>query len=487
MIVPGSNEAPDEAAHVNMISFLKRNHRIPVFNNESEIIPTQYSQSLLSGAYYSMAYNSPLSYLPYLPLYTSKTEDIRKSAVLPDRVVSSLFVALFAVFLFLSLIKIDSKKEKEALVITIFISLIPQIIYSAAYINIEPPALFLMALSLYFYTRLAVSLTCDRRSPTVIHFDPNIIYFGISVGLLGLMKANYLIFVGFLVLLVIFDVQRAKTRLLALKKYIPVAILFVLINAWWWIRNIKLYHGSLIMSYIKREIIEKAPDWLQTPRMQGYNIITIFGNHNFAKFTFLGFFANLGGANIFLSPVFYVVFFIAIITLIILAFRSFKQYQKYLISFIVILVASLIYFANKNLDDFSPQGRHLFPLMVPLAIVLFIGLINLPKKLSKVANIFLPVFSILASLYGLFLTLDQYYIKGLAYANQSNMVKFLPDFSWRHPSITNYRTLYNMLELPPGSGMILAILFLISIISFILIFRSINSTEQPSGFTKTQT
>ncbi len=518
MVVPANNEAPDEAAHVDMITFLKRNHRIPVFNRETEIIPTQYSQSLLSGAYYSMAYISPVAYLPYLPLYPNTTSDLSKLAVLADRVVSAFFVGLFTVFLFLGLFNLDPKKEKQALAATLFIALFPQVIFAAGYINVESPALFLMALSFYFYTRLSISNTI-KSGMTVLEIGKYLtfgsIFFGLSIGLLGLMKANYLIFVGFLILLIIFDVVKAKDRLSEINKYLGPAVLFIAVNVWWWIRNVNLYHDPLILGYIKREIIAKAPDWLLTPRMQGYNLFTIFGNHYFAKFTFLGFFANLGGANIFLPTIFYVLFFVIIISLILIAFLSTlkrglkgKRAQalacekhaeawttrkrspgfslltdpnsKYLVSFSIILIASLLYFASKNLDDFSPQGRHLFPLLLPLAIIIFIGLGNLPTKISKF-SFTLPAFSLIASLYGLFLTLDKYYVKGTIYINQSNMGKYLPDFSWRHPSLAGFRSLYVMLDLPSGAGWAILSLSLVLILSLVLVYSSTFNNQVSKG------
>lgn len=434
LIVPGNNEAPDEAAHLNMIGFLKTEKRIPVFNNEKKIIPTQYDPKLLSGAYYSMAYNSPVSYLPVLIFNTPSS--LGKPAIIPMRLMSSLLLAGFAALLFLALCNLKPKSEKTALSITLFITLIPQLIFSAGYVNIEPIALFLSALVFYLYTRLK-----PEQLKTYL-------YFGLALGFLGLVKANYFIFIGFLGLLILFDLIRGEERLQKIKKFLWVLLIFLAINSWWWLRNLGLYHDPLILSYIKKEIIDKAPAWFKTMRGQGYNIFSIFTNRYFYRFTFLGFFANLGGANIFLPVYFYWLFYFFVLSLSALAFRTFKNNQKYLISFALIIALALLYFANKNLDDFSPQGRHLFPLIIPLAVVIFYGINNIKDKFQRWARLGLPIFSLLASLYGLFLIIDRYYVRGVAYVNDANKANFLASFSWRHPSLNAYSDLIGLMKFP---------------------------------------
>jgi len=454
LIVPGNNEAPDEASHLNMINFLKTERRIPVFNNEPKIIPTQYNPGLLSGAYYSMAYNSPLSYLPYLLF--NKQSSISKPAIFPQRLVSSLFIAGFSLLLFLALCRLKPEKQAAALATTLFISLIPEIIYVAGYINIEPIALFMAALTFYLYTFLRP----DQFK--------NYLYFGLSLAILALMKANYYIFIGYLVLLMLADLTDRLERPQRFQKYLWLLIIFVGLNSWWWWHNWGLYHDPLIISYIKREIVDKAPEWFKSMRDQGYNQITIFTNHYFYQFTFKGFFANLGGANIFLPIYFYWLFYATLIVFVAKAGRVLGESRKYYLSFAIITVAALAYFANKNLDDFSPQGRHLFPLLIPLAVIIFYGLSDIREKFQKWWRLGLPIFALVSSLYGLFLTIDQYYVKGIAYANQSNKAAHLLNFSWWHPSREGFSDLIRLFRLPKYGVGILIVCLIITLLLFSL-------------------
>jgi hypothetical protein len=455
LIVPDNNEAPDEASHLNMIDFFKAEHRIPVFNNEEKIIPTQYDPGLLSGAYYSMAYNSPLNYLPYL-LFNHKS--LGKSDILPMRLVSAFLIALFAVFLFLSLKNILPRNEKTALAITVFIGLIPQIVYSGSYINIEPLALCFSSLTFYFYTKLTNRL---------VSYLP----FAISLGLMGLVKANYFIFIGYLLFLLFYDLfANQKGRKLNLKGYLIAAVIFIAFNLWWWIRNYQLYGDPLILSYIKREIIDRAPGWFHSMREQGYNIITIFTYPYFYRFTFLGFFANLGGANIFLPVYYYYLFYLTITGLFAVSLGS--KAKKYIIAFSIITILALIYFANKNLDDFSPQGRHLFPLLIPLSVIVNLGLNSLRSKWKRFVEIFLPILSFAASVTGILLTIDRYFIKGTAYVNLSSREHFQ---AVAEGSDSRYLKVIDLMHLP-SNGMVyllvFAVIFLVAATGLIFQYKA---------------
>lgn len=465
MIVPPNNEAPDEASHVNMVYFLKEEKRIPVFNHEIKIEPTFYDPRLLSGAYYSMAYNSPLSYLPFISLAKSPTENFSKSNVLPMRVISTLFIALFGLFLFLALNNFNPKNPIPAFIVSIFAVLMPQVIFTAGYVNIEPIALLISAVSFYFLSRIAVA-----EGKRVGDF----IWLGIFLGLLGLCKANYLIFIAFCFLVLVFNIFKSKNRRWPAIYSLISAGIFLIFNLWWWVRNIALYGDPLIMGYIQREIVDKAPEWVLSPARQGYNIVTIFERKDFLKFTFLGFFANLGGASIFLPRIFYIIFFLIIIACLYFVFKNIKQnnHSEFIWSMAIVSVTAILYFANKNLYDFSPQGRHLFPLLIPIMAVIYFALLNFNKIWQKIIGLFLLLFAVISSLWGLWLTIDQYYVRGVAYSNINNSGKIVSAFSWSPIDFSKYNNLLNYIikENPViFQNVMLAIMAAIFIISLVLI------------------
>jgi hypothetical protein len=149
----------------------------------------------------------------------------------------------------------------------------------------------------------------------------------------------------------------------------------------------------------------------------------------------------LGGANIFFPLYLYLIFFGIAIYLLVIAIKNYPKTKIFLWPFSITAIAATAYFANKNLTDFSPQGRHLFLLMIPLGLIVYLSLSTLKPLWQRVAGIFMIVFVFVSSLFGLWLTVDKYYVKGTAYINQSNFGKNLADFSWKKISIENYHNL----------------------------------------------
>lgn len=467
--VPARNEAPDEASHVNMIYFLKNHHRIPVFNHEEDLIPTQYDPQTMSKVYYSMAYISPVSYLPYVFALNGPMEDISKTNVMSARLISVLLLALAALFMYLALANIEPKNNIAATVATLFIFLIPQVIFSAGYINVEPFALLFSSLSLYFLSKImANNLTWQ-----------NYLYFGLCLGVLGLAKPNYYIFILFVSLIILFFLKTSPKRQ-TIKYFFSSGAIFILINLWWWVRNIYLFGDPLILSYIKKQIVGNAPEGINSLADQGYNLLTIFSRNDFIKFTAGGFFANLGGANIFLPLIFYLIFFAIIIFSFVLAFKSYRNNRIYLWPVIITILSAVLYFAYKNLSDYSPQGRHLFPLLFPICLILYLSLSALKHLWQKIFGILIISFVFFSSLYGFWLTISRYYVTGLAYVNQSNFGSVAEGFSWHIFSTKNYQNL--ILYIFNGNPYLLGIPVVIItaailFFSLVLVFWSISKTN----------
>jgi len=392
---------------------------------------------MLSGAYYSMAYNSPLSYSPFLPFIRGEFEDNSKAGVLPLRAESAFFVAAFAVFLFLALAKLRSKEYQLAAAVAVFISLIPQVIFSAGYVNIEPIALFLSGLSFYF-------LACLIMRPKNSYLD--FLLLGLALGFLALCKSNYLILVLALGVIALYKIFSCKEKSrVKLTKLLFLALPFLTLNLWWWIRNWQLYGDPLIFNYIQNLIRESAPEWFAPPAKLGFNLFSILFKPEFARYGYLGLFACLGGANIFMPWWFYLVFFLivvaAIIRAIFLALRR-RQNRAIVIWLVVVLIINLAIFAWKNLFDFSPQGRHFFPMLIPLTWLIFLGLEKFRDSLTKkVLPVILIIFALFSSIWSLWLLVDSYYVKGVAYTMAGNFDKIVEGFRWRELGIENYRNL----------------------------------------------
>ncbi len=409
-ILPIGDFGPDETAHLQMIKFLAEEKRIPVFDSENGLQNLVFEKQLWNekfrtGAYYSMAYNSPLSYLPFLPAYLIERDIESRGSVLAMRLINSFIAAAFALVLFLFLIKIDRGNLAISSSLAFFIAFIPQLIFTASYVNIELIPLLLSGIS----TLILLSI---RERPTISNF----LFLGTILGLLVLCKANYLSLVGLVLIfasLIIF--HKKKQRALSFFSLIsPI----VLLNIYWWYRNIILYKDPLIINHIQNKINSSRPDWFLPPGEAGYNALTIVFQPDFFRNTFLGFFAAIGKLDIFLPGPFYVVFYLFLVFLIIAAvnqsakkFRENKGGDDLKINLIIIFFAALFFFvfAKKNLLDFSPQGRHLFPALLPISWLLYNGIRSLGEKSRGFVEIFMMLFALLSSLSVLWLMIDKYW------------------------------------------------------------------------------
>jgi len=468
-IVPVGSEAPDEGQHIQMIYFLKNNRRIPVFDREKDIFKTFFFKTgLYGGVYYSMAYNSPLSYLPFVPFAQGKTDSGGKTVVLPLRLISGLFIGLFSVFLFLALFNFNRRKFFSALGVSLFISLIPQLIFTSAYVNIEPIALFLSALSLYF-----LSLIFLYAKPL------DYLFFGISLGFLALCKANYLIVVCYLGVIALWQLLRAAAPVR--QKIINIVLIglpIFALNYWWWVRNIKLYHDPIIINHISAMIRNTSPDWFITPAKAGVNFFTIFNFMEASRSIFSGFYAYFGALKILLPLFFYYAFYIALIVIVLVGLRFIiKKNRRDLLLFlfsIFIILLDFSIFINKNLTDFSPQGRHLFPLLIPLSVMIILSLKNWPEKPRKYFLSSLIVVGFVANFFSVLYLVRDYFISGKAWAIQTDWAnKIAPDFSYHKLTLANYQKLYFAVYAGnPKYSIYLSLLFIVLFIfSFIMLAR----------------
>lgn len=463
--MPIGGEGPDEPQHLEVIKEIVQDKQLPIFSaDDITFIP-----GLLSGAYYPMSYNSPFNYLFFLPVAMSKSLNFGTKSVLNYRVISSVLLALFSAVTFLSLIKIKPQNLLAAITTTVFISLIPQVIFSGSYLNIEPVSLLFSALN--FYLLINFFEKNDYRSSLLL---------GVALGFLALCKANYLVW--FAVVFVLAFYKNIKNKASIRDKIIRIGLIILpilLINLYWWIRNYQLYGDPLIVNYIGAQIRRVAPDWFSPPALSGYNMFSILFEANFIRYTYLGFFAALGGAFIFLPLglyyLFYALLFFPVITALYLSYR--RRERRFNITFLFLTIwVFLLYFAHKNLYDFSPQGRHLFPLLPAFSWLIYLGLSAFKKKIIFLAY---TLFSVVSALYAFWLMTDRFYVKGTGYVIASNFGNYLGDFSWRS---LNYHSLKQLVDYilynnPPQFTIVPVIIYfaIFLLLSLLLIWHIIRS------------
>lgn len=476
-IVPVGSEAPDEAEHIGMINFLTKHHRTPIFEGEEDIFKSiLYKKDNLCWVYFPMSYNSPLSYLPFLPLAKEQVNSKDKKGVLPLRFASGLLISFFCLFLFLAMFNLNDGKMFSTLGITLFISLIPQVVFTSSYINIDPIALFLSALGLYL---LSIIIKTNQR----LYY----LFLGIALGLLALCKANYLVVVFYLGLIALWQLLKTSgsTRQKTIN-FLSISIPFLALNVWWWIRNIELYHDPIIINYISTMIKNIPVDWFLTPKEIGLNYLSIFSFMNFSGTVFYGFYAFLGGVKILLPLIFYYYFYTTLIIFLILGvWQLIKKNHSHLLLFLfslLIILLDFIIFINKNLTDFSPQGRHLFPLLIPMSVMMIIAIKNWAGRIKRYFLSFIIAISLIANLYATLYIIGGYYINGTAWAVGSAAGKTVPDFSFHNLFYDNYHKLFSVIyaDAPAYTGWLsgVAVIFLIFSLGFIIkvLIENLNDT-----------
>ena len=411
-IIPTGDFAPDESSHLKMVEFLAKEKRLPVFDKVEDLgplifQPQLWNEKFRTGAYYSMAYNSPLSYFGYVLIYNLAPNFGNRGGIILLRILSALYFAGFSLFLFLALLKINPRKVIQSASLAFFAAFIPQVIFSGSYINIEPFALLLSAISFYLLVWLKSNASASK-----------LLLFGLSLGMLSLTKTNYLALVVTFLALALFFIwphyQKNRRRFFDLLLVISPILLS---NIFWWLRNLKLYDDPLIINFIQERIKITRPEWFLPPGEAGYNTLSIIIQPDFSRNTFLGFYAALGRLDIFFPSIFYIIFYLIVFGLISTSiFHSAKDFVKgkrgeFLFQFTIILFIAInfLIFANKNLLDFSPQGRHLFPMLLPIFYLLYNGLKILPQRFSKALSTFLVSFSSFSVIFGAWLMLDRYH------------------------------------------------------------------------------
>jgi len=145
-------------------------------------------------------------------------------------------------------------------------------------------------------------------------------------------------------------------------------------------------------------------------------------------------------------------------------------------------------FIRKNLVDFSPQGRHLFPLLIPIAVVLVLALKNWPGRIQKYLLSSMIVISLVANFYALLNFIGGYFITGLAWATTTDWAnrigsvftfstnpvnKIVPGFTFHEFTLSNYKKLYFAIYdgNPAYSIYLSAISAILLLVSVIMVLR----------------
>jgi putative flippase GtrA len=362
--------APDEGTHYNYnVLYIIQHKSLPISGRDDifllnycrdthwGIVPCTYSYEAYPGANYVVTAIGAIGFHHVFNL----------SYILGARLIA-VFWGLTALWLiYFMALRITNNRNVSA-VISASICLIPQVIFTSSYVNQDAHSLAIGAFVGYALVRLLQDK--DTRSLCIAGLA-----FG---GALPLAKLNYmLLYLPLLVVLLVVLKRKIVTKQL-LMKLIGWSILgFLLIAGFWYARNIMLYHDPFGQSFTLRAMSKyhslghaKSMTWLT------FQQATQIG---FFDTIFRSFYLAFGALTDYMAPATYSIIQFGLFGTI---FASFviasqlkpsvsKQAMLAIAGLLVIIAAAIaLVYQNAIVYDFQPQGRYLFSILTPLALVL---------------------------------------------------------------------------------------------------------------------
>ena len=388
----GTRTAPDEGTHYNFnVGFILENKRLPVSGQDDITllkacrdttwgkVPCTYSYQAYPGANYLFAaiVSWTLHAVADVPNLTGA------------RVASLIWGLVFVNLLYFTVLRITRKTSVSA-TITASVALIPQVIFSASYVNQDAHSLAIGALVSYALVRLLQ----DQRLASYIIAG---IAFG---GLLPLAKFNYFLLCFVVIAVLIFALIRGKINWKQIGKLALFCIGgFVVFASFWYIRNYLLYHDLLGQSFTldamsKYHALGQAKEFSLYTFQQATQI-------DFFETQLRSFYLAFGPMTFYLPDAAYAIVKFCLFSLIFgflyIVSTVSKIVQKQslmalggLLLFIAMAIA-LVY-QNATVYDFQPQGRYLFVILTPIALTLAY-LYTLDKKFRFISIGFLLITS----------------------------------------------------------------------------------------------
>ena len=379
-------EAPDEPTHFDEARFIAEHNRFPVFDQETDLLQTSCagptgpcgtSYAVLPGVNYAISAG-------FMKLQHAFTGEPYDSLHFAARLTSVLSIPIYVFFLWMTaqLLLAQRLARVTALLLGSFI---PQVAFIGGYVNADAFSLAVGAAVTY----LSVRLLCNGYS----RFMP--LYGGVALGLLALSRANYYPLFGLFAVAWAFAAYRmwqqdGTARRLVLSS-LATAALAAVIGGWWYIRNFQLYGEPLGLDTINAAFDALAP-LRQSPADRGATFTSLlFDDPVWTKSTFRSFWATFGWMAVFLNSRIYLLIeamlFGAAAGLVIAAYRALSEHGRrvwqwgsswaWLLLALLLPAAILLSAWTSLYNDYQPQGRYLYPALIPVVLLTSHGLHSL--------------------------------------------------------------------------------------------------------------
>lgn len=398
--------APDERMKMSVCEFLVKNETLPHGGDES-IRDTVWGISYAFTPILSYMFSAV--FMKIASFFTQNGTYILWSA----RFVSVLCMTAYAIICY----KISNKLFKGVYkwLFTVFVTLLPQVVFLGSYLNND--SLALLSISIIVYSWITgLEKNWDWKSCIIL-----------SIGI-GICALSYYNAYGYLLCSIIIYISSCYINKVKfkefLKKGLVITFISCMIAGWWFVRNFIIYDGDFIGLNVSREYGEMyaqesyKPSNRTTPANTGISLKYMLFDKEWIKTTYRSFIGLFGNMHVRMNNIMYncysIVFMIGVLGILINIIKNIirklrnnndnkiseenkmKKNKKLLFNFIMLMsliipIILSIYYSYFN--DFQPQGRYIMPMVIPFMYFIVLGFKNIFNliKNKKIRNILLCV------------------------------------------------------------------------------------------------
>jgi putative flippase GtrA len=379
MNIPAKNQAanalsgPDEVTHyVYNVNIILKEKRLPV-SGKDDIGAYRSCRDNLTGevpCLYSYEFYPGPNYIVAAFFAGTLHKAVHVSPEVGARAAPLLFGLIFVTCTY-AIGYLIMRRRLYATVLTAGVVLIPQVVFTNSYVNLDAHSLAISAILGLALTKLF--LTRQIRWLYITGF--------LVFGLLPLAKYNYFVlFVPIIVLLYAYIVRARLSWPTILRFLAWSALGFLLLSAFWYIRNLVLYHDLLGQNFA----LQKMQEFHALGQGKSLNIhsMSILAQMNFFELLFNSFFYGLGAMFLFLKDGAYTIILAGLVAVMAVFFYTQTHpmrrpranvKQLWLVAglwFIILGMSIGLVILNSLKYDFQPQGRYVYPVIIPAVMAL---------------------------------------------------------------------------------------------------------------------
>lgn len=369
-------QAPDEPAHYNYVSQLAEG-QLPVIEADdydeayrSRIVSEQFPSDLSIEPLTYEDWQPPLYYLLLVPVFR-----LSDGSLLALRLASLLIGLAVVVVTYYATHELWPEREWLPLTAAAFVAFLPQHVAGLATVNNDGLAELVIAAILWFLLRGARQpLSAARQWPLV----------GALLGVGFLTKATVYLMLP-VVAFALWQYYRGRWPVLR-RAAVLVALPAVLLGLLWWTRNLVVYGGVDILG-------KGAHDRIVVGQLRTSDWVAQLGIANalrqFVVTTFQSFWGQFGWMGVVMDRWVYavlVLFILVVVAGLVVAWLQ-RQWntasRQQALLLLATLACTLVLFLGYNLTFVQPQGRYLFPALIPAGSGVALGLYTWLRLLGR--------------------------------------------------------------------------------------------------------